>query len=67
MLKWAIIFLVISLIAGALGLANISDFTRKIAYVLFGLFFLGFVIFLVLALLVVDAVSAPLALTLAME
>jgi uncharacterized membrane protein YtjA (UPF0391 family) len=67
MLKWAIIFLVISLIAGALGLANISDFTRKIAYVLFGLFFLGFIIFVLLAIFLVDAVSAPLALSFAAE
>lgn len=57
MLKWAIIFLVVSLIAGALGMANISDFTRKISYILFGLFFIGFLIFLAFALLVVDVVS----------
>ena len=37
MLRWAIVFLVISLIAGGFGLANISDVTRKISFVLFGL------------------------------
>ena len=51
MLKWAIIFLIISLIAGGLGFANVSDFARKIAFVLFGLFFIGFLIMLGFALL----------------
>jgi uncharacterized membrane protein YtjA (UPF0391 family) len=54
MLRWAIIFLIISLIAGGLGFANLSDFTRKISFVLFGLFFLGFLILLGFALLVVE-------------
>ncbi len=55
MLRWAIIFLVISLIAGGFGLANISDVTRKISFVLFGLFFLGFLVLLGFALLVLEA------------
>jgi uncharacterized membrane protein YtjA (UPF0391 family) len=59
MLRLAIIFLVISLVAGAFGFINISDITRRISFVLFALFFIGFLIFLGLALLVVDAVSAP--------
>ena len=57
MLRWAIIFLIISLVAGGLGLANISDFTRKLSFIFFGLFFLGFLIFLAFALLVVEAVG----------
>ena len=40
MLRYAIIFLVISLIAGALGLVNVSTVARRIAMVLFALFFL---------------------------
>jgi uncharacterized membrane protein YtjA (UPF0391 family) len=40
MLKYAIIFLVISLIAGALGLVNVSTVARRISMVLFAVFFL---------------------------
>jgi uncharacterized membrane protein YtjA (UPF0391 family) len=58
-LRLAIIFLAISLVAGAFGFINISDITRRISFVLFALFFIGFLIFLGFALLVVDAVSAP--------
>ncbi len=57
MLRWAILFLIISLIAGGFGLANLSDFTRKISFVLFGLFFLGFLVLLGFALLVLEAVD----------
>ena len=64
MLRLAIIFLVISLGAGAFGFINVSDVARRISLVLFALFFIGFLIFLGLALLVVDAVSAPLLATL---
>jgi uncharacterized membrane protein YtjA (UPF0391 family) len=39
-LRLAIIFLIISLIAGALGLVNISTVARRISMVLFALFFL---------------------------
>jgi uncharacterized membrane protein YtjA (UPF0391 family) len=59
MLRMAIIFLVISLVAGAFGFINISEITRRISFVLFALFFIGFLIFLGFALLVVDAASAP--------
>jgi uncharacterized membrane protein YtjA (UPF0391 family) len=58
-LRLAIIFLVISLVAGAFGFINVSDVARRISFVLFALFFIGFLIFLGLAMLVVDAVSAP--------
>ena len=40
MLKFAIIFLIISLIAGALGLVNISTVARRISMALFAVFFL---------------------------
>jgi uncharacterized membrane protein YtjA (UPF0391 family) len=40
MLKFAIIFLVISLIAGALGLTNVSVTAKRISAFLFALFFL---------------------------
>ncbi len=42
MFRWAVICLIISLIAGSLGLTNISAFAKKLSIILFGLFFLGF-------------------------
>ncbi|HWL83566.1 DUF1328 domain-containing protein [Roseomonas sp. M0104] len=50
MLKWALIFLVISLIAGGLGFTGVSAATGTIAKILFGIFLVLFVIFLILAL-----------------
>lgn len=38
MLKYAIIFLVISMIAGAMGFFNVSAVARRISFVLFGIF-----------------------------
>ena len=40
MLKFAIIFLIISLVAGAFGLVNVSDIARRISMILFAIFFL---------------------------
>jgi uncharacterized membrane protein YtjA (UPF0391 family) len=57
MLRWAVIFLIISLIAGGLGLTNISAFAKKVSMILFGLFFLGFLLLLGFAYLVAGAVS----------
>jgi uncharacterized membrane protein YtjA (UPF0391 family) len=54
MLKWAIIFLVISLIAGALGFTNISAFAGRIAKILFAIFFILFLIVLVFAFMAGD-------------
>jgi uncharacterized membrane protein YtjA (UPF0391 family) len=59
MLRLAIIFLIVSLVAGAFGFINVSDIARRISIVLFALFFIGFLILLGFALLVVDAASAP--------
>ena len=56
MLKYAIVFAVISLIAGALGFGGIAAGAAGIAKVLFGLFLVLAVIFLVLAALGVGAV-----------
>jgi uncharacterized membrane protein YtjA (UPF0391 family) len=55
MLKYAIIFAVISLIAGALGFGGVAAGAAGIAKVLFGLFLLLAVVFLVLAALGVGA------------
>lgn len=59
MLKYALIFLVISLIAGAIGLTGISALARRISLVLFGLFFVGFLLLVGLAVLVDKAVDGP--------
>jgi uncharacterized membrane protein YtjA (UPF0391 family) len=40
MLRFAVIFLIISLVAGAFGLVNISEIARRISMILFAIFFL---------------------------
>ncbi|MGE3145607.1 MAG: DUF1328 family protein [Pseudorhodoplanes sp.] len=59
MFKWAVIFLMISLIAGAIGLTNLSAFAKRIAMVLFALFFIGFLLLLGFAWMVGEALGAP--------
>ncbi|HEY0353044.1 MAG TPA: DUF1328 domain-containing protein [Enterovirga sp.] len=49
MLKWALIFFVISIIAAALGFTNVAAGAAGIARILFGLFLIIALIFLVLA------------------
>jgi uncharacterized membrane protein YtjA (UPF0391 family) len=60
MLKYALMFLVISLLAGAIGFTGISDVARRISLVLFGLFFLGFLLLIGFALLVDRAMESSL-------
>lgn len=55
MLKYAIVFALISLIAGALGFGGIAAGSAGIAKILFGLFLILTVIFIVLAALGVGA------------
>lgn len=50
MLKWALIFLVVALIAGALGLTPIARGAAAISRILFALFFIGLIIVVVLIL-----------------
>ncbi|MGA7455176.1 MAG: DUF1328 domain-containing protein [Rhodoplanes sp.] len=51
MLKWAIIFLVIALIAGALGFTGVARGAAAIAKVLFFIFIALFIIVLILGAL----------------
>jgi uncharacterized membrane protein YtjA (UPF0391 family) len=51
MLKWAFIFLIIAVGAGALGFTNIASGAATIAKVLFGLFLAVFLVLLVLGLM----------------
>ncbi len=61
MLRYAIVFLILSLVAGAFGLTNISSIAKKISLILFGLFFIGFLLLLGFAWLIAGALapSAP--------
>jgi uncharacterized membrane protein YtjA (UPF0391 family) len=51
MLKWALIFLVVALVAGGLGFTNVAAGAATIAKILFGIFLVVFVILLVLGLM----------------
>jgi uncharacterized membrane protein YtjA (UPF0391 family) len=57
MFKYAVIFLIISLIAGAVGLTNVSRIARRISLVLFALFFLVFLVLIGFAYLVGEAIQ----------
>ncbi|RDL51198.1 hypothetical protein BLJAPNOD_02330 [Ensifer sp. M14] len=56
MLKWALIFFVVSLIAGFLGFSGVSAATAGIAKILFYIALAVFLIFLVLAFMAGSAV-----------
>ena len=58
MLRYAIIFLVLSLIAGGLGLTNFSVLFKRISLAFFVLFFLGFLALLGFAYLLGEAFQA---------
>lgn len=57
MLKWAIIFAIISLIAGVFGFTGVAAGAASIAKLLFFIFLVIAVIFIVLAILGIGAVS----------
>lgn len=57
MLRWAIIFLIIGLIAGVFGFTTVAGAAVGIAKFLFFLFLAMFVIFLVLGLTVYRTIS----------
>lgn len=57
MLRWAIICLVISIIAGGLGLTGLSGFAKRLSMIFFALFFLGFLALLGFAYLVAGAID----------
>ena len=56
MLRWALIFFVISLVAGALGFSGIASGAGRIAKLLFGLFLVIAVVVVIVAVLVGQAV-----------
>jgi uncharacterized membrane protein YtjA (UPF0391 family) len=57
MLKWAVIFLVIGLIAGVLGFTTIAGASIAIAKIIFFIFIAIFVVLLILGLTVYRDVS----------
>jgi uncharacterized membrane protein YtjA (UPF0391 family) len=57
LLQWAIIAFVVAVIAGFFGFTGVARGAASIAKVLFGLFLVGAVIFLVLALLGVSILA----------
>jgi uncharacterized membrane protein YtjA (UPF0391 family) len=57
MLKWALIFFIISIIAGALGFTGIARGAAGIAKILFAIFLVLAAIFLVLVLAGVSIVT----------
>jgi uncharacterized membrane protein YtjA (UPF0391 family) len=56
MLRWALIFFVISLVAGALGFTGIAAGAGRIARLLFGLFLVIAIVVVIVALLIGQAV-----------
>ncbi len=50
MLYWAIVFLIVSLVAALLGFGGIASAAAGIAKLLFGIFLVLFLVFLVLSL-----------------
>jgi uncharacterized membrane protein YtjA (UPF0391 family) len=57
MLKWALIFFIISVIAGLLGFTNVASGTRTIARVFFAIFIVIFLIVLLMALTGISLVA----------
>jgi len=48
MLRWALIYLIVALVAGALGMWPVAALGREIAWILFVVFLILFVVSLVL-------------------
>lgn len=57
MLKWAAIFAVLALIAGALGFTGVAGAAMGIAKILFWLFVIGAIVFVVLGVTVFKKVT----------
>ena len=57
MLKFAILFLILSIVAGAIGFTSVSVIAKRIAMILFALLFLGFLALLAFAWVIGEAIS----------
>ncbi len=58
MLKWALIFLAIAVIAGALGLTPIARGAATVSRILFALFFIGLIVVVVMVVFALMAGQA---------
>jgi uncharacterized membrane protein YtjA (UPF0391 family) len=58
MFKYAVIFLIISLVAGAFGMANVSAIAKRISLILFALFLLLAAIVFGLAFVIGQAITS---------
>lgn len=58
MLKWALIFLVIALVAGALGLTPVARGAAAVSKILFALFFIGLIVVVIFVALAIMAGGA---------
>ena len=56
MLRWALIFFVVSLVAGALGFTGIASGAGRIAKLLFGLFLVIAIVVVIIAVSIGQAV-----------
>ena len=59
LLKWALIFLAVSLVAALFGFSGISEASADIARVLFYIFVIIFLVLLILGLTIFRSVSGP--------
>jgi uncharacterized membrane protein YtjA (UPF0391 family) len=59
MFKYAVIFLIVSLIAGAFGLTNVSQVAKRVSMVLFAMFFLVFLALMGFPYLASEAIDRP--------
>ena len=57
MFKYAFLFLIISILAGAVGFTGVSDVARRISFILFGILFVIFLLLLGFAALVGHAIQ----------
>jgi uncharacterized membrane protein YtjA (UPF0391 family) len=58
MLKWAVIFLIIALIAGIFGFTDVQAASAGIAKILFGIFLFGFLLIVLFGVLVGSRLSS---------
>jgi len=59
MLRWAVIFLIIALIAALFGFTDIAAASAGIAKILFGIFLVLFLVMVVLGLFAARRVTGP--------
>lgn len=59
MLRWALIFLVVALVAGLLGFTNIAGASMAIAQTLFYIFVVIFLVLLVIGLVTGRRIGGP--------